>query len=337
MTRLRKLCALLLTALVIAGCGTPRAAVSREEGFRAWLERSYESEMYRQDRVMLVDEMGDAMLIRKLDTAFIKLTSAFIHQDLPQAVSDRKRQTGDPGFRIGKTYSLDNGQLLEQFADVFRSNYPDIKPYIGGEHVWSPAARKYMPYGFWHRLWRRMSGLQQDMPAPLFLRSKLFLCLACGWTSRYCITGTEEALEERIMGYPDRSLRIHDLFAESYVLNRGDIYMTLLACENVLTGQPHREGREDDLLQRKLSYIRNDSLELGDNYGAWYHFFGIALYGLVRPQVMSNFVADAESFGSFFMEGPDRQETLINRNGALFGRDLARMVRRGRWRSVRKR
>lgn len=307
-------------------------AVQGEEGFKFWLERSYESEGYQQDRVMLVDPQGDAMLIRKLDTAFVKLASAFFHKDLPQAVSDRERKAGEADFKIGKTYSLDNELLLEQFADILRRNYPAISPYIGEEHRWSPEARVYNLYGYWHRLWRRFAGKQQDFPIPVFMRSKLLMCLACGWTSRYCITGTEETLKERIMSYPDHSLQIHELFAESYVLNQGNLYMTLLSCENVLTGQPHRSEREFDPLQQKLSYIRNDSKPLGDNYGAWYHFFGIALYGMLRPQFVSTFVANTESLGSFFMEGPDPQETLINYYGALFGRELRRIIEKGSWR-----
>ena len=325
--------AFFLTALALAGCATSRTASQRGEGFRTWLERSYESEMYRQDSVMLVDELGDAMLIRKLDTAFIKLSAAFFRRDLPQYVSDRERQAGSAGFRIGKAYPLDNGQLLDRFAEVMRRHHPEITPSLGREHVWSPAARRYIQYGYWHRLWRRVTGRQQDFPAPLFKRSKLFLCLACGWTSRYCITGTEEALTERIMSYPDRGLEIQDIFEESYVLNRGNVYMTLLACENVLAGEPHRFGREEDPLQRKLSYIRDDSEELGDNYGAWYHFFGITLYSLVRTRHESILVANTESLGSLFMEGPDRQETLINHYGALFGNDLRRMIKKGSWKS----
>jgi len=322
---------LFFTALILSGCGISRTAVQGQEGFKYWLESSYESQMYQQDSVMLVDPQGDAMLIRKLDTAFVKLASAFFHQDLPQAVSDRERKAGDADFMIGKTYSLDNERLLEQFADIIRRNYPAISPYIGEEHVWSPEAKVYNLYGYWHRLWRRFAGRQQDFPIPVFMRSKLLMCLACGWTSRYCITGTEDALKERIMSYPDHSLQIHELFAESYVLNRGNLYMTLLACENVLTGQPHRAEREFDPLQQKLSYIRNDSKPLGDNYGAWYHFFGIALYGMLRPQFVSTFVANTESLGSFFMEGPDRQETLINYYGALFGKELRKIIKKGSW------
>ncbi len=315
-----------LAALALVSCGTTGTV------FRQTLERDYSIVRYQQSQVMMVDEVGDAMLIRQLDTIPIKIFDHLFHRSLPQAVSDRDRQTADPDFRIGKTNPLDNDLLLNQFAEVIRRHTPDIWPVMGEEHVWSPDAKKYMRYGYWHRLGRRLSGKQEDFPCPLFMHSKLLLCLACGWTSRYCVTGTEEALMERILSYPDRSLQLHQLFEDSYVLNGGDIYMALLTCENVLAGQPHRTERADDPMQRKLAYIRNDSKPLGDNYGAWYHFFGIALYAMLRPRIVSTAVANFESTGSFFMEGPDRQETLINYYGALFGHRFKKMIRDGSWR-----
>lgn len=311
--------------MVLVSCGTAGTV------FRQTLERSFESEMYQQDHPMRVDEEGDALLIRKLDTIVIKLSDAFFHNSLPQAVAERERQAQDPDYRTGRTNPLNNEQMLRQFADIIRRHYPDIRPSMSEEHRWSPNAKKYMSYGFWHRLGRRIGGKQQDFPCPLFMRSKLLLCLACGWTSRYCITGKEAALTERILNYADGSLQPYQLFEDSYVLNGGDIYMALLTCENVLTGQPHRAERAYDPMQRKLAYIRNDTKPLGDNYGAWYHFFGIALYGMLRPRFVSTLVANIESTGSFFMEGPDRQETLINYYGALFGHRFKKMLKNGSW------
>ena len=282
---------------------------------------------------MLVDPVGDAYLIRKLDTIPIKLSSYFFHHSLPQAdLAREKRMRDDVGFQIGKTLSFDIDRLLNACAGVMRKHYLDFYPVVGEEHKWSPDARRYMRYGFWHRLWRYGNGKQQDFPMPLLMRSKLLLCLACGWTSRYCVTGTEAALEARIMSYTDGSVQLLDLFTESYVLNKGNVYLTFLACENVLAGLPHRLEREEDPLQRKLSYIRHDSREAGDNYGAWYHFFGVALYGLVRSEDVSVFVADTESMGSFFMEGPDEQEDLINHYGAIFGSRFRKMMDEGTWR-----
>lgn len=324
---MRKTTPLFFAALLVVSCGTSRLALRDESGFWQSLEENYESIVYAQTDVMLVDAPGDAYLIRQLDTIPIKVVSYLLNRTLPQMQSQEEKDA----FKIGKTLPIDNGRLLDKCAEIMRLHAPDILPSLGGEHAWSPEASRYLYYGYWHRLWRRLSGQQKDFPTPMLRRSKLFFCLACGWTSRYCITGTEEALTERILGYPDHSIQLHELFEESYVLNRGDIYFTFLTCENVLAGHPHRKERTDDPIQKKLSYIRHDSEELGDNYGAWYHFFGIALYGMLRAGLKSMFVADMESLGSFFMEGPDRQETLINHYGAIFGRRLRKMIKDGSW------
>ena len=212
-----------------------------------------------------------------------------------------------------------------------RHYYPQITPTMGEEHDWSPDAKKYLFYGFWQRLGRHIFGKQKEFPCPIFLRSKLFLCLACGWTSRYLVTGQEKALTERIMKYPDRRVQIHHMFAESYKLNKGNVYLTFLTCENVLAGDPYREDRENDPLQKKLAYIRHDSKDIGDNYGAWYHFFGISLYGLLRAGAVSRSVAEIESIGSFFMEGADKQEDYINRYGAIFGKKFKKMMKKETW------
>ena len=338
-----------LAALLLAGCASP-AAIRPSEGLQAagqprtfleWVETGYRSAHYQQDRLQLVDPVGDAHLIRRLDTIPAKLYMYLFREPLPQSDTERKRrqadsldarQKGEAPFRIGKTMPIDIDRLLNRCSEILRAHDPAIVPFLGQEHEWSPEARKYLYYGFWHRLSRHAEYKQQDFPVPLLLRSKLFLCLACGWTARYCVTGQEAALTERVLRYPDRSLQIDQLFEESYLLNGGNIYLTLLTCENILASQPHRLEREEDPLQRKLAYIRHDSKELGDNYGAWYHFFGIALYGLVRSEFQSTFVADTESLGSLLYEGPDRQEDYINHYGAVFGSRFRRMLRRGSWR-----
>ncbi len=318
--------AAVLAVLILASCGTTRTA-SRNRAFLERLESGYRSEHYQQDSLLLVDPVGDACIIRKLDTIPVKIFSSLVNSSLPQAEKDDRQEP----FRIGKTPPFDNDRLLNKCREIMRRHYPDIVPTFGEEHKWSPEARQYIVYGYWHRLWRRLSGKQQDYPCPMFLHSKLLVCLACGWTARYCVTDREQALEAWILDRPDRSIQIDQLFEESYILNQGNIYLTFLTCENVLAGMPHREDRGNDPLQRKLAYIRNDSTEAGDNYGAWYHFFGAALYGFLRSDFVSLLVTDIESLGSFFMEGADRQETLINRSGALIGYEFFRMLEWGTW------
>ena len=329
--RMKRLPFAIFALLVLCGyTPAPRQSVPqrvRDSEFFRILEQGYESGMYRQDSLLRIDPIGDAYLLRKLDTIPAKLLYHLFVEPMPQ---NEKRPDGER-FRIGSSIPIDTDRLLNKCAEIMRAHFPDIFPCVGEEHRWSDEAEQYLRFGFWHRLGRHWSGKQKDFPAPTLGCSKLLICLACAWTSRYCVTGMEEALKERAMTYPDRAVLPHNLFEESYVLNGGDLYLTLLTCENILAGMPFRLDRDEDPFQKKLAYIRHDSKEYGDNYGAWYHFFGIALYGLMRPECTSVFIADTESFGSFFYEGRDRQENLINHHGALFGRRLRTMLEDAAW------
>ena len=329
-------------AIFSIACAIPPAAGQsrRTQEFMDLIERNYSSEHYQQDSLMRIDPVGDAYLIRRLDTIPAKLVSFLWGRSLPQSEWQRGRlradrelskQTGEQPFRTGNSMPIDYDQLLNSFAGIMRQHFPSVIPILGEEHEWSEEAKEYLRCGYWHRLGRRLSNKQQDFPCPTLGSSKLLVCLACGWTSRYCISGMETALTERLMSYPDHSISLHDVFEESYILNGGNIYLTFLTCENVLAAYPHRKGRENDPLQQKLSYIRHDSKEIGDNYGAWYHFFGATLYGILRPECTSRFVAGTESAGSFLFEGPDPQEDLINRLGAMFGHEFRTMLDSGGW------
>lgn len=310
-------------------------AYGQKSVFLSNIEKSYVAENYQQNSLMYVDPVGDAHLIRRLDTIPMKLTKIlFGRMQFPQSKDEKRLEDAvlnDEPLVIGKSLPFDADRLLNKCAEIMKSHFPDIVPTLGEEHKWSPEAEEYLPHAFWHRLGLHIAGKQQDFPTPLWGRSKLFLCLACGWTSRYCVTGTEKSLKSYILSRPDQSVMPHELFEKSYVLNGGDIYLTFLACENVLTTDPHRKARAKDPIQQKLAYIRHDSRKAGDNYGAWYHLFGIALYGMLRPELQSLVVADAESIGSFFIEGPDKQEDYINHYGAIFGQGFRKMIENAGW------
>ncbi len=306
--------------------------------FKNWLKQ-YEATHYQQDKYQRVDPKGDAFLIRKLDQVPMKLVEALVKSSYPQAEIQKEKELKaleeaakkGAGFKIGKTVPIDIDRLVNKCREIMLKYYPNIKPTIGEEHEWSSEAKKYLIYGFWHRLGRHVFRKQKEFPSPLFFRSKLFLLLACGWTSRYAVTGQEEALKNRIMLYPDGKMQLHQMFMESYVLNKGNIYLTFLTAENVLAGDPYRVDRENDPIQKKLAYLRHDTVQMGDNYGAWYHFFGISLYGVTRSGVTSRAVAEIESLGSLFLEGKDKQEDYINRFGAIFGKSFKKMLKKGTW------
>lgn len=325
-----KICLLFLLTISVSGYAGE---------FKAWL-KTYEATHYQQQGLQLEDPKGDAFLIRKLDQVPMKLVQALVKSSYPQAEIQKEKELKaleenkkeEAGFKIGRTVPIDVDRLVNKLHEIINNYYPNIVPTLGEEHRWSPEAKRYLIYGFWHRFGRHVFRKQKEFPSPLFFRSKLFLLLACGWTSRYAVTGTEEDLKKRIMLYPDGRMQLHHMFMESYVLNRGNLYLTLLTAENVLAGDPYRVDRENDPIQKKLAYLRHDNLQMGDNYGAWYHFFGISMYSLMRSGITARAVAEIESLGSLFLEGKDKQEDYINRYGAIFGKKFKKMFKSKAWR-----
>ncbi len=280
-----------------------------------------------QKELKYIDPEADAHLIRMIDRAPERL----IHDMF--SFGKKKVKIEKPDFTTGKEKPVNIDALCNKFIKIIQEN-PDIKPSLGQEHKWSPDAEKYMSYGkgFWQRVGAFMRG-EQDFPAPTLGGSKLFIMLACGLTPYLAQTGQEEKLEKKIMEYADRSVKIDDVLRESYVLNKGDLYLTLLTAENVLGRDFFDADRGNRPLQKKLQYIRNDSKPEGDNFGAWYHFAGLALYSLVRPEWMAKSVAAVETFGSLFTEKKDKQENHINRLGVEFGSKLKKMIEEENWKN----
>lgn len=356
--------------MAMALCLLCISAVAHAGEFKEWL-RQANGEHLQQEGFQLVDPKGDAFLIRKLDQVPRKLVEALVKKSYPQSEADEERKLaaleatqdaeavsavplqtaaippqepvgdlgstmekgpdGQPKFTVGRAKAINVERLTNKVRQIMQTYADKITPTIGEEHEWSPEAKRYLLWGFWQRIGWFITGKTKEFPSPLFLRSKLFLLLACGWTSRYAVTGHEQELRDWVMAQKERSIQIHDLFRASYLLNRGNLYLTMLTAENVLAGDPYRADRDKDPLQMKLAYIRNDSLPYGDNYGCWYHFFGIGLYGTIRAPVVARAVAEIETCGSVFLEAHDWQEDYANRYGAIFGRKLNRLVTKDLW------
>lgn len=281
---------------------------------------------YRQAESKPIDVEGDAHLIRDLDR---------VPGEIVKSVFGRNVKKEEPAGEVksdvivGKQKPINMDALINKFRQIIQEN-PQITPTLGKEHQWSPQAKKFLKFGFIRRLFGFLGG-KNSFPVPLMGRSKLFLCLACGWTSRYMKTGTEDDLKSKLIGYKDKSINIHDVLKESYILNKGNLYETLLTAENVMGGEIYKKDRSQAPLQKKLKYIRNDSKPEGDNYGAWYHLMGAGLYSMMRPGWVAKSVVEIESFGSLFMEGKDPQEDHINRLGAEMGNKLKQMMNDGSW------
>lgn len=278
---------------------------------------------YQQSEPALQDPQGDAFLIRILDKAPEEIVGGVWNY---LAKGEKWHDHGGPTAPVHNSGSYPKFSVDSVYSDFQQivADHPEFEPHIGPEHDWSDEAKDYFGMGFFKRALDAIQG-KQDFPAPT-IGDKLTILLGLGKTAQFAITGQEEALESKLMTYQDRSVSLADMMRESYVLNKGDLYGTFLTAENVLAKDVNDPNRENQPLQDKLEYIRDDEPQVGDNFGAWYHFFGTSLYGLVRSPIKAQGVALIEAAGSYFMEGPDPQETKVNLYGAQFGHKLKKMV-----------
>lgn len=270
------------------------------------------------DRVLSparVNPASDALLLNlvdKLPRSLAGMTWAAIgrwvtHGDTtPEAL----RQPFEPG----KDAPFELGDLLGKLE----AEMVDHPPFIGPEHVWSEESK---PFGYWKRLGKAVLG-ERPLPFPTFGASKLLCALGLGATAVVMPTGREDDLKAWILSQD--TVEVHQVFGHSYRLHEGDLYATLLCAENVLSEGLYTPDRQERELTSHLAYLRNDSAPVGDNFGAWYHLFGSALYSLVRPEWKARLSMQIENAGSLILEGDDPQEEHINRLGVELGQALRR-------------
>ncbi len=160
--------------------------------------------------------------------------------------------------------------------------------------------------------------------------SKLLVALASGSTSRVMATGKEDELEKWLINQPDRSVYPDMIFRQAYRLQGGDVYLSLLVVENVLSRYFMWLNRSLLVQTNKLAPIMNHLGESVDLYGSYYHLFGTILYGYVAGSLRSNVAAELERGNSLFTaEVSERQETFANVEGNRIGTQLKRRVKRG--------
>lgn len=241
-----------------------------------------------------------------------------------------EKQSAD--FKVGKEKPLDEKSLTQTLSSVM-AEFPELSPHIGPEHKWSKEGLGYQGLGYWKRVGSAIKG-ERPFPWPTSGGSKLLCSLGLGATSVTMPTGKEKELHNWIVGQKDASVELHSLFRESYKLNKGDLYGTLLTAENVLSEGLYDADRQDREVTTKLSYLRSDSSPGGDNFGCWYHLFGAALYSLVRPEWKSTVCLKIEDIGSYILEGADPQEDHINQLGKNLGISLRDISKNGLDRSA---
>lgn len=207
-------------------------------------------------------------------------------------------------------------EMVKMLLQIMKEEQANgITPKFGTPHTWSPEFTAYckkhgevIPLGF----------------------SKLLLALASGVTSRHCKTGQEEALIKYILTVPDGSLTMDQMFRQSYRLNNGEFYLTILTNLNILSDYWRHPQRDQLAVTRKLAPICNFYNGKGDKYGAWYHFQGIMLYGYVEGGLRATLVGGIETAGSQVLShGEDeKQETYVNSTGGKVGGKIAKALKR---------
>lgn len=202
--------------------------------------------------------------------------------------------------------------MKQVIAEEFQVN--GLKPQLGTVHKWSPEIKKDLRKKF--VIFSRMS--------------KLLVALSRGGTSYYMITGTEDTLKDYIITRPENSITLEEMFRASYRINQGDVYLTLLTIENLLSRfwlTPHRSKR---LVTTKLKDITNFNYRT-DKFGSWYHLFGIMLFGYAEGGFKAKTIGNIETLGSKVMGRfkDEKQEDYINSRGGVVGARLRKFIKKG--------
>ena len=154
--------------------------------------------------------------------------------------------------------------------------------------------------------------------------SKLMAALSGGKSSNLLVTEKESDLEKFILEQNNLSLTPKELFRKSYQLNQGNVYLSLLTVENVLSKHWLHPKRNELKQTNKLKPIGKVFGSHGDVFGHWYHLFGIMTSGFADGKLNAQVAAEVEARGSWFISGfkNERQENMINRVGAKVGGNL---------------
>lgn len=213
----------------------------------------------------------------------------------------------------GKQSPIRRDGFTKMIAEIIKEEQKNgIAPSYGQPHQWS---KEFLD---------KYGG-----SSPMLASSKLLMALAVGFTNRFMKTDQEADLYKWMISQPDSSLTIPEVFRQSYRLNSGDVYKTLLTIENVLAHQWLNPHRDDLPLTHRLKPLTSGHEYADDRFGTWYHFFGIMLYGYVEGGLKASVVGRIEALGSVVLSpGVDKtQKAHMNKMGGLIGDDLAKLVK----------
>ena len=119
------------------------------------------------------------------------------------------------------------------------------------------------------------------------------------------------------------TVTIEDLFRQSYILNRGNVYLTILSIENVLSDATFEAERENTLINQKLVDLYKDS---PNKFGDWYHFFGTMLAGYVGEPI--DLIVQLYSMYRKISRGEAAEKATLaaDKAGADIGSDLRKFM-----------
>lgn len=151
--------------------------------------------------------------------------------------------------------------------------------------------------------------------------SKLLATLSGGRSDSLMATGTEKELDQFILSSSNLSLTPAELFRKSFQLNKGNMYLSLLTIENVLSRSWQVTGRGKLVQTNKLKPFGKVFGSFGDVYGHWYHLFGMLSYGYSEGELRAKVVGKTEAIGSSILSGfkGEDQENRINMDGGRAG------------------
>jgi len=284
---------------------------------------------YDQKTLKYEDELGDAVLCQKgLNTPEILAemkSKEFDYDRYPrpdyvkaaeaQLALMEKGEEDPQEVILGRDSPYNIKGFEKMFIEVLRQEAArGLKITKGVEHEWS-------------RDLKRNDGGHCTIP---FVFSKLLLALIMGQTALHMATGQEEVFLEWVLVQPEMSITPESAFRASLRINNGDVYLALLTIENLYSAAWTVRNREDLPWIKRVRVIVNAHKQFTrDNYGPWYHFWGMVLYSYLRTPAWSVFVANAENAGTLFIVKSDRrQKHHTNLAGAKIGSRLARVVKK---------
>jgi hypothetical protein len=315
---------------------------------------------YRQRTYEPVDPIGDRALILRTTRAMDSIARALVGQGTSVHLAEQWDESGDPAAtalqeqrkqdqvqteiqqilssslsdfaKAEQIASLQNTLMqvqgrrnpfrIQGFKDMLaeillQESKNGLTPTLGTPQDWSPEIRAADP-----------DNVELKFP-------KLLNCLALGVCEKFMATGHEQELRALILQGPNDAVTFSQVFRWSYELNRGDVYLTLMTIENLLSANWKAPDREHIPFIEKLEDLQSSWNHGGTRFGTWYHFVGTLLFGFVSDKNASKSVGFVESIGAkiLHLTADKSQEYWANQKGGTIGEDLHQMIVTGSYNS----